>query len=170
MILKSLASKWVIIYCFLSCLSIVYWNITIDYILIIYCLKQLVYQSLVARSSVNYNTERKPHREPKSLTRFLIGALNGVIKLLSGWKIKFLTNNTTEKHEINRKFVCLGERSKIISLVNTWHYIFLENISSGVHEWNNFSIFHPNKQVYSLFSTVIHPNKETQYWTNDFHA
>ena len=115
---------------FISCLSIVYWNITMDYILIIYCLKQWNYQNLVARFNVNFNTERKQHREPKSLTRFLIGALNGVIKLLSGWKIKFLTNRTTEKHEIKRKFVCFGERSKIISLVNTRHYIF--------HSWKYF--------------------------------
>ena len=129
---------------FISCLSIVYWNITMDFILIIYCLKQWNYQNLVARFNVNFNTERKQHREPKSVTRLLIGALNGIIKLLSGWKIKFFTNRTTDKHEIKRKFVYFGEWSKVISLVNTRHYI-----SSGVHSWNNFSIFHWNKQISS---------------------
>ena len=92
---------------FSSCLSIVYWKITMDYILINYCLKQWNYQNLVARFDGNINTECKQHREPKSLT--LIGALNGVIKFLSGWRIKFLTNRTTEKHEITskfRKFIC----------------------------------------------------------------
>ena len=168
---------------FISCFSVVYWNITVDYISIIYCLKQWDYQNynftvwkMLARSNVNFKAQRQRHSEPimsdvmistskkqRIWRQFELCVAFMWIKLRflheMKWKIvvvfaKYLYNFTRENQRNIFSLVASPHVKILLLLFTRWNY---NSIFSKKQQLSSISYFHMYLDLYytSIFKIYI---------------